>query len=80
MTEHTGDISDAIGDIKRFYIDLVITKDCPNCGKKVTYDLSDNYISYPAEDDILTFYCWDGCDHEWEVPVKIKATATITEV
>ena len=81
MATYEGDLSNVIGDIKRCYIDgVIITKKCPNCGKDVEKDLGDDYISYPAADEVLHFYCWDGCDHEWEVPVKLTAKMIIEEV
>lgn len=73
--KYVGDISDEVCHIKRLYADLVIDRPCPNCGKKVELDYNQNYISYG--DGNLNFYCYDGCEHEWEIEANITATITI---
>jgi hypothetical protein len=73
--KYIGDVTDAICDVKRLYVDLVITRPCPECGEDVNLDYSQNYISYG--DGNLNFYCYDGCEHEWEVEADITATVII---
>lgn len=69
---YEGDITDAITNVKRLYVDdLVIERDCPECGAKVKIDFSDQYISYG--DDELNFYCSDGCEHEWTIQADLTA-------
>lgn len=74
--KYTGDITDAVSDIKRLYVhDLEITRSCPRCDRDVSSSLIENYISYG--DATLNFYCSDGCEHEWEVEATLTATVTI---
>ena len=75
---YKGDITDAISDVKRLYVDgLVIEKQCPNCGKTVEKNFSIEYISYGLDSHALDFYCMDGCEHEWSIPATIAAEITI---
>ena len=70
--KYEGDITDSVSEIKRLYVDdLVLERDCPECGEKVTIDFSDRYIMYG--DAALSFYCYDGCDHEWTVQANLSA-------
>lgn len=71
--KYTGDISDAIGDIKRLYADLEITSICPQCECSCTRDFNEEYISYG--NGTLYFYCEN--DHEWEIEADITATVII---
>lgn len=73
--KYVGDISDEICNIKRLWVDLIINRPCPNCGENVKLDYNQNYISYG--DGNLRFYCYDGCEHEWEVEAEITARVTI---
>ena len=73
--KYTGDISDAIGDVKRLYADLKITRECPNCGEDVVHDFNQDYVSYG--EGTLYFYCYDGCEHEWEVEAEYSATLIV---
>jgi hypothetical protein len=77
MTQYTGDISP--NNEKRMYADIQVEKECPECGKVVTYDFNDHYISY-GELSELYFYCHDGCEHEWEIPARIVSTKITIEV
>lgn len=73
--KYVGDVTDAICDVKRLYVDLVINKPCPNCGENVKLDYNQNYISYGNGN--LNFYCYDGCEHEWEIKAEITATVIL---
>jgi len=67
--KYEGDITDAASEVKRLYVhNLKIIQPCPECGEKVECHQTHNYISYGDAD--LSFWCGDGCEHEW----KIKAT------
>ena len=68
MTEYTGEID--ISDIKRLYVeDIVLKRPCPICTSELTYDFSENYISYGSLSAIY-FYC-DECDEDYEVEARI---------
>lgn len=74
--KYVGDITDAASDIKRLYVDeLSIVRPCPECGKDVECHLTLDYISYGDAD--LSFYCSDGCEHEWEIKATMTAQVTI---
>ncbi len=69
-------------DIKRCYIaGAEIEVKCPNCGEMLRHDLGDQYLSYPSlpGTDTAYFYCGDGCDNEYEMPIKLSAAeVTVT--
>lgn len=74
--KYVGDITDTACDVKRLYVnDLIINKPCPKCGENVELDFSQNYISYGNGN--LNFYCYDGCEHEWEIEAEITATVIL---
>ncbi len=74
ITKCTGDATDGISSIKRLYADLIIIKECPECGNEVDHNFNEKYISYG--DVTLYFYC-DDCDCEWELETDVTATVTI---
>jgi len=74
--KYEGDITDAASDVKRLYIiDLSIIRPCPKCGKDVECSQTQEYISYGDAD--LSFWCGDGCEHEWEVKATFSAKVII---
>ncbi len=79
MTKYTGDIEASLAHEKRLYADILVVRECPECGKPVTYDFKDHYISY-GELTEISFYCYDGCEHEWEVPARIVSADMTIEI
>jgi hypothetical protein len=69
---------------KRCYLPFEVTDACPECGKKVTRDLSESYLSYPTigESEEIAFYHDEEADeqggddvrHEWSRYVVIGIT------
>lgn len=54
-------------EVKRFYLPgYELTDECPKCKATTTYDLEDNYLSYPTANKPTRFnFCCSNCDHEW---------------
>jgi hypothetical protein len=74
--KYVGDITEAADEVKRLYInDLKIVRPCPECGLEVECHQTQNYISYG--DANLSFWCGDGCEHEWEVEATFTAQVII---
>ena len=72
----------SIGDVKRCYILGAVAKlKCPDCGEEIEHDFGDQYLSHPevGDDDDLCFYC-DGCDKEWEAPMKVTSAVVTIEI
>lgn len=54
-------------DVKRLYVTgLVLSDDCPECGKPVVIDLDNDHISYPSIGRPTPVYFYCPCDTEWE--------------
>lgn len=63
---------------KRTFVNAVLTAKCPKCGKKVTKDLRDNYLSYPRTNTpiVVNFHCHDAdwntcCEFEGRVVLRL---------
>lgn len=69
-----------ISGIKRCYVELVITAECPTCSKLLAHDFKHNCLNYPkvGGDDSLYFYC-DACNTELEMPIKIASANMVIE-
>ena len=67
-------------DIKRFYLPIKFNKKCPNCGSKIEFNLSEDYISYPVvgESESLYGYC-DNCEGEFNVDVKLNVSLSVND-
>jgi hypothetical protein len=56
--------------VKRQYMPYIIEWTCPDCGERNTWDLRDQYLSYPPFNKPydLEFYCCGGQDTDdgWE--------------
>lgn len=66
-------------DAKRFYIDKVVKKKCPNCKKKVVRDFNDEYLSYPVLNKAMNISFWcSNCDYSW--PEKFILKVELEEV
>jgi hypothetical protein len=67
-------------EIKRFYLPLTISDECPECGAEVENDCEITYLSYPTLNvpHSETFWCED-CDEEWvgwiQLDLTVKAVA-----
>lgn len=67
-------------DIKRFYLPLTISDECPKCGVTVENNCQIKCLSYPTLNTPLreTFRCED-CDEEWmgwiQLDLTVKAVA-----
>lgn len=67
-------------EIKRFYLPLTISDECPECGAEVENDCEITYLSYPTLNvpRSETFWCED-CDEEWvgwiQLDLTVKAVA-----
>jgi hypothetical protein len=72
--KYTADVTDGIGEVKRLYVELVITRPCPDCKEEIEYDLSGHYISYG---ELSMYFECEDCDIEWEVETEVTAIATI---
>lgn len=62
-------------DVKRCYLPLTITDECPECGEEVEHDCSGpTYLSYPTLNvpERETFGC--ECGHEWERWIQLDLT------
>lgn len=67
---------------KRTTLPFLVVMNCPECGKEVTRDLSDHYLSYPIlnrETEIDMYHgeeLEDGssCEAEWSIPVFLRVT------
>lgn len=66
-------------EVKRLYLPVVITKNCPKCSRRIVLDLNDDYISYPTLNTVedIHMYCAE-CDYEFYVSARI--TVNIEEV
>jgi len=61
-------------NVKRFYIDGVVLKEiCPECGKILTTNLEEQYLSYPVIEmpEEIAFYC-DDCDEYYNFKYIIE--------
>ncbi len=73
--------------VKRFYLPFSIVSRCPKCGRTVTRDLEEAYLSYPTigAPECIHMYCCEedangdeqGCCHEWPVSVQIDLTMKV---
>jgi hypothetical protein len=74
-------------EVKRFYLPIVIKAKCPDCGREMKRDLSNDYLSYPTigRPERLTF-CHDTeemdprgwhKDHEFFVDVLLSVDLKI---
>ena len=77
MTQYTADISDAVNDVKRLYVDLKIHSKCPECGEPAVLDLNEQYVSYG--DVIVAFEC-DECMHDWDLGARVISSDITIEV
>lgn len=65
---------------KRTYVPFRVESKCPNCGRIVKIDLTDDYLSYPVTGEVSTLgfgHCDDECQHEWEVDVILDVTLVL---
>jgi len=60
-------------DIKRFRSDISITTTCPVCGRIISTNLKEQYLSYPKSQstDSIGMYC-TSCDATCTLPIRIK--------
>lgn len=68
-------------DIKRCYLPIVVTTECPHCGMTVVKHLKSDYLSYPKVNtpfDMHMYHCIEHDDrdeeHEWTVRVILRVT------
>jgi hypothetical protein len=61
-------------EVKRCYVPLTITDECPECGEEAERDYKQAYFSYPTLNVPLcqTFEC--ECGHEWERWIQLDLT------
>jgi len=59
--------------VKRFYLPIVITKECKSCNKPMHIDLESNYLFYPIVNKPyeVGFYC-EECDEEYMIPIILR--------
>ena len=68
-------------NIKRFYLPLVIKDKCPNCDGDITYDLGEQYLSYPILNEPETIgICCEACDLEFEKTVTLSLSIDIGDL
>lgn len=60
-------------DEKRYYLPIVLTKECESCKKLLEVDLDSNYLSYPIINKPyeIWFYCED-CDTEYKDFITLR--------
>lgn len=65
-------------EIKRFYLPLTISDECPECGVEVENDCEITYLSYPTLNvpHCETFWCED-CEEEWEGWIQLDLTVKV---
>jgi hypothetical protein len=66
-------------ELKRAYLPVVVTSECPECGELVEKDLSDDYLSYPvANGKEELHFCHEIADgedeHEWSETIVVRLT------
>lgn len=65
-------------NVKRLYLPIQVTTQCPECGREVTKYLDSEYVSFPkfCAPETLHFYCFDDdgneTGHEFELPVRFS--------
>lgn len=59
---------------KRTYLDdVMLEKDCDNCGSKMKHDLGSDYLSYPTVGSYQNIYMYcDECGTEYEEAMKVR--------
>ncbi len=69
-------------DLKRCYLPIEITDNCPTCGAEVTRYLSNDYLSYPCINTPIKISMYHNIElqdrdveHSWEVTVILRVTA-----
>lgn len=76
MTEIIGTVQNGEIDVKRLPLEgIEVRSRCPKCSTHSRVDLGVHPLEYPRinEPTDVYFSC-DGCDHYWEVPVKLSIT------
>lgn len=65
-------------EVKRFYLPLTISDECPKCGGEVENDCEIAHLSYPTLNVPIreTFWCED-CDYEWEGWIQLDLTVKV---
>lgn len=60
-------------EVKRFYLPIVVKRECPECQQKIEHDQGDRYLMYPTvnKNEPLQFYCEDR-EIEFEVDGVLK--------
>jgi len=68
-------------DIKRCYLPIEITDDCPKCSKTVTKYINSDYLSYPVINqpfEVTMYHHIEHPDrdeeHDWKVKVILRVT------
>lgn len=65
-------------EVKRFYLPLKMTVNCPHCNEEKNIDLSDDYLSYPTLNEAETIYqCCDHCDKEFEFDLTLRMSVDV---
>ena len=60
-------------EIKRFYLPIKFSVNCPHCGASNEKDFDDDYLSYPTINKKEAVYmCCDNCDDEYEFDVCLS--------
>lgn len=67
-------------EVKRCYLPVKVTQNCPECGREVVLDLSVHYLSYPSlgVSEGTGMWC-NGCNHEWKLYIKLGLTVEVSE-
>lgn len=75
MTIYNSEIK--VTNIKRFYVPgIVIREKCPRCDTINEFDLGDDYLSYPEQNDTIEFFCY-SCDECFLVNRRLTVNVTI---
>ena len=66
-------------EVKRLYLPFVVEVDCEHCGKPITRDMQDEYLSYPPLGAPLEI--WVYCEECDECTTRIaKLDVTLEEI
>jgi hypothetical protein len=77
----TGTVGPFDTDVKRFGLPGVKLEGvCPKCQAPFSRDFTDQYLSYPRANETIQVGLYCGpCEHEWEVPMRLRVTLELVE-
>lgn len=68
-------------EVKRFYLPLVVSIDCPRCKSVNEVDFNNEYLSFPVTNKNNAVYvCCNNCDNEYEFDVNLSIEIEVNNV